>query len=113
MSVLEPGQAALIAALLHRLRNAASLQPRLAESLVDRKTAPLQSVSDHVDVEAQLFLHLGVVRRLVERPGQPSQPRADGGHQFGSPSIDCMMATIRSHSRLSTASCFLPAGVSA
>ena len=69
--VLEPGQAALIAALLHRLRNAASLQPRLAQSLVDRKTAPLQSVSDHARGFGTDLLnvaeHIGDHPRLTNR----------------------------------------------
>ena len=107
-------QAALIAALLHRLRDAAGLQPRLAERLLEREAAPLQFVSDHVDVQAQLFLHLGVFRRLVER-ARPAGAATRGCADISSArsSIACMMATMRFHSRFSTASCFLPAGVSA
>ena len=112
--VLEPAQSALIAALLHYLRDAAGLQSRLAGGVLEREASPLQFVSNHVDVQAQLFLHLGVFRRLVERCPESAQPLADSsGHQLGSLRIACMVVTMRFHSRFSAASCFLPAGVSA
>ena len=105
-------QSALIAALLHYLRDAAGLQSRLAGGVLEREASPLQFVSNHVDVQAQLFLHLGVFRRLVERCPESAQPLADSsGHQLGSLRIACMVVTMR-FLRFSAASC-LPAGVSA
>ena len=109
--VFQPGQPALIAALLHRLRDAARLQPRLSQRLVVRQAAPLQLVGEHFHMEPELLFHVGVFRRLAERAPEPPQPCANRGHHCGSLSRACMMATVRCHSRFSASSSFRPAVV--
>ena len=96
--IFEPGQRALIALPLDRLRQAAGANARRARRLVRRKAATAFIGSRELDVQPQLLVEIGVGADAGDGGPQPRQPLAQsGGDHDGSRRSACIVDAVRSH----------------
>jgi hypothetical protein len=86
--IVEPGQPALIAHRLHRLRDAAGLERGCASRRVGRRAAALRILGRELHMQPQLLFEVAVGAAATERAPEPDDPFAERDHAIPPPFDD-------------------------